>query len=356
MKFNLLLILFLNLLNINFLFSNNSNWKENLTFFPFIAYTPETSVLIGAGTTYSFKLSSNVKEKPSYTNLLFIFSFDKQNMFINTSELVLPKNYFLKYKLGYFYFPSKFYGVGNNTSQDDEENFTLNEFIAGLGFYKTIYQYFSFGLSFEFVDTNILDTVSEGLIKSNIFLGKDGGILFGIGPSLIWDKRDHVFYPKRGEYFQADILWYLDSLSSDYDFLEFTLDLRKYFNVYSDDVLAIQIFNQILDGDIPFYKLAKLGDRNTLRGVYIGKYRDTNLISFQLEYRKMFTSRFGAVLFTGAGKVAENANNLFSSGFKTVIGTGSRIALNKKNKINLRTDIAYGDNELSFYISYMEAF
>lgn len=321
-----------------------------------MAYTPETSVLLGAGTTYLFDLNNDTKLKSSHSNLLFIFSFDKQNMFINTSEFVLSRDYFLKYKLGYFYFPSKFYGIGNNTLKTDEENFTLNEFLFGLGFYRSIFDSLSLGLSFEFESTNILDIDSDGLIYTTNPIGKNGGKIFGIGPSLILDTRDHQFFPKKGNYFQADLLWFLKNLKSDYEYSELTLDLRKYFNVYKEDVFAIQLYGQILNGNIPFYRLAKLADRNTLRGIYIGKYRDSNLLSLQLEHRKMFTQRFGAVVFCGLGKVSDNAGELFKSSYKTSIGTGSRIALNKKNKINLRTDIAYGDDEISFYISYMEAF
>jgi len=328
------------------LFSNevrSYDWKDNLTFFPIIAYTPETSALLGAGATYTFNIANENDINKSYTNVLLMLSFNSQSLFINTSEIKLKNNYLLRTKLLYINFPDYFYGYGNNTLKEEEVKYTLNQFITGAGFFKTIYDKFSFGFEFEYLyNAEISDLNVYGSKSLN---------LFGIGPSIIYDTRDSLFFPSSGSYHQIFLLWYNND-----KFSELSIDLRKYFNILKDDVLAIQLYNLAYNREVPFFKQAKLGDRNTLRGIYVGRYRDYNLLSMQAEYRKKISKKFGLVIFSGFGKVADNYNDLFNSTYKYAYGTGLRYALNNKEKINLRLDFANSKDGLQFYFSYMEAF
>lgn len=330
-------------------FSNEhtKTWKDNLTFFPIIAYTPETSALLGAGTTYTFNLQNNSELKKSYTNLLLMLSLNKQSLLINTSEIKLKNSYLLRTKLLYIDFPDLYYGYGNNTLKDNEIEYTLNQLNIGFGFFKTFLNKFSSGLEFEYLHNSSINNLD--------IIGAENLHLFAFGPSVIWDTRDNLFFPKIGAYHQLSLLWYLDNLNK-YEFSEFSFDFRKYFTIFNDDVFALQLYSSAYNGTVPFFKLSKLGDKNSLRGIYIGRYRDYNQISMQAEYRKMLTKKFAMVVFSGFGKVADNYENLFFSDYKYAYGTGLRYALNSKEKINLRFDLASGPDGAQVYFSYMEAF
>ena len=98
-----------------------------------------------------------------------------------------------------------------------------------------------------------------------------------------------------------------------------------------------------------------LGRRSDLRGYTSGEHVARNLLSTQAEYRWMLNDRWGLVGFFGVarlydGGIDEGEN--FSSG-----GVGVRLRLHQANRVNLRVDFAWGENdEDGFYVSLREAF
>ena len=93
-----------------------------------------------------------------------------------------------------------------------------------------------------------------------------------------------------------------------------------------------------------------------MRGYYEGRYRDKNMIVFQMEHRMPVWWRFGMVGFLGFGDVSDTIRNFALKEFKHSIGFGIRYLLNPEEKLNIRLDYAFGKDTSGFYITWFEAF
>ena len=64
----------------------------------------------------------------------------------------------------------------------------------------------------------------------------------------------------------------------------------------------------------------------------------------------------GAVAFIGAGEVANEFGDFKFGKLEYSYGAGLRYVFNKKEGINLRADLGFGENTTGLYISVEEAF
>jgi hypothetical protein len=80
------------------------------------------------------------------------------------------------------------------------------------------------------------------------------------------------------------------------------------------------------------------------------------MLLLQGEYRWQFSQRFGLVSFMGVGDVAERVNDFQWNTLKYSYGGGARIALNKKERLNIRLDYGIARQSNYFYINLAEAF
>jgi hypothetical protein len=94
-----------------------------------------------------------------------------------------------------------------------------------------------------------------------------------------------------------------------------------------------------------------------MRGYYLGRYRDKNMIAIQAEYRWLPAIwRFGIVGFAGFGDVADKISRFDFGGFEYSYGFGLRFLLNPEQKINLRLDFGFGKGTSGIYFTAGEAF
>jgi len=135
-----------------------------------------------------------------------------------------------------------------------------------------------------------------------------------------------------------------------------TMDLRKYVTLFKTHVLAFQGVLRSFSGDVPFVELPRLGGEFTGRGYYYGRYMDKNLAVVQAEYRLPLVWRLGLVGFVGTGNVSEKLNQMDLGNLKPFYGFGLRYLFNKKEKIRIRLDFAFGKNSSGFYFSALETF
>jgi len=199
--------------------------------------------------------------------------------------------------------------------------------------------------------------VEEGsqLAKEQI-LGSKGGIASGIGFFLNWDSRDNIYFPSSGSYYRFMLTSFLSNLGSDYDFTEYRLDIRKYIPLFSSHVLAFQSYMNFISGNAPFQMLSLLGGESVMRGFYRGRYRDRNLIAFQMELRIPVWRRLGLASFLGVGDVAGKISHLNMGEFKYSAGFGIRYLLIPEEKLNIRFDVGFGNDSWGIYIIIAEAF
>jgi hypothetical protein len=106
-----------------------------------------------------------------------------------------------------------------------------------------------------------------------------------------------------------------------------------------------------------------LGGLDNMRGYTMGRFRDDNMLFSTVEYRHMFqrkklnkknsyNSRFGYVVWLGAGSVApsfDKFHNWLPNG-----GIGLRAEM--QPRMNIRVDYGFARGEQGFYVTFSEVF
>ncbi len=342
---------------------SSSRKRSGTLILPVLFYAPETKWAGGVAVNYYFRESgSAASSRPS--TVMPSITYTQQNQIM--SELVADlywrdEAYHLLAYIGYKKFPDKFYGIGRNTPQNNEENYTPQSAKVRVSIQKQIHSGLNAGIQYEFERNKLVEVDPDGLLAQGDILGGKGGIISGFGLLLNRDNRDNIFYPTSGSYWQFTATRFNSALGSDYDFTRYNVDIRQYLSLSSSHILALQGYLNIITGEPPFQKMSMLGDRvggsNLMRGYVEGRYRDKHMMTFQIEYRFMpVWWKFGLVAFAAAGDVSDKIGDFFVQDFKYVMGGGIRFLINRKEKLNIRLDLAYGKDTSGMYITIGEAF
>ena len=339
----------------------DSTLDRKLTFngYPYAYYTPETKLAVGAGGILIFYTSKHRKMLPSKVTLGAWYSTNKQYKITLNPILYFMKNdLYVSFPTSFGHFVDKFWGIGNNTPETGNEQYTMDVFAITLDVQvpPVWFACDRTGIILDYDNTDIVDKQENILLKEDAVIGSNGGSVFGIGTDLVWDTRDNLFFPNKGGYQYFKIVVYPSSWS-DFVFYSFELDVRHYRAFSPDHVLAGNFYFAAVSGDTPFYKLPALGGENRMRGYFEGRYRDNIYSMIQLEYRQYFWWKFGFVVFAGVGDVAEDLVKFNMNDLKYSFGAGLRFLFNKEQKVNLRMDIGIGqDGNSGLYFGIEEAF
>ena len=336
--------------------------KSGFIPFPILLYTPETKIGGGAALNYYFREpGSKPSSRPSTIMPSITYTQNKQIITELSADLYWKDEmYHLNGYLSYKKFPDKFYGIGNNTSEDDVEYYTPEIVRLSVNVQKKIYSELNAGVQYEFEQNKIIEFEKDGLIAQGNIPGTEGGKTSGIGLFANWDTRNNIFYPTSGSYFQLSASMFNTAMGSDYGFNRYNLDFRQYIPLFSSHAIALHGYMNIITGEPPFQKLSmiagRIGGANLMRGYYEGRYRDKNMIAFQMEYRLPVWWRFGLVGFAAFGNVSDKIGNFELRNVKYSIGGGIRFQFSREEKLNIRLDFGYGKNSSGMYITIGEAF
>ena len=338
---------------------NNSTQAQNsLVALPYAFYTPETKIAVGVGSIYSFRPEGiGTQVRPSNIKFALTYTQRKQSIISFIPEIYFKnESFFLSGFYTYYKYPDKFWGIGNNTPADAEEDFTPNLLRTFTNFQYKIIDGLYFGPRFQYESIDLVKTDENGVLQPGLTPGSEGGRASGLGYLLTIDTRNGIYFPNSGQFHQIYSVFYRSALGSDYNFTFHSLDLRKYFS-FGKSVLAFQTYNIIVTGQPPFQLQSLLGGTNWMRGFYFGRYRDKNMVTFQTEIRIPLVWRFGAVGFLGFGDVAEKINQYRLSEFKSSLGLGLRFMFDAQEKINARLDFGFSsDGDFGLYAMVLEAF
>jgi hypothetical protein len=333
--------------------------KPNIIVLPVFYVTPETSLAFGAGALMNYRLGQDKKNtRPSSLGLLAVYTLHNQIQLSLKPEVYLPGNtYIVSGNFKYVRFPQKFYGIGNDVSASDVESYTPETFGLMLSLKRKIFGSIFGGVHYQLEGTHILKVETGGMLDSGTIPGSGGGLISGLGFSLIWDDRDNVFFPRRGSYVQLVAEFFSSAFGSDYSYSTTRLDIRTYIPLFETHVLAFQgVVRSTGGGAAPFYELSMLGGAYLMRGLYTGQYRDNALLAIQTEYRFPVWRRLSAAGFMGLGEVAPTFGNFQFDDLKFSVGAGLRFKLDRREGTNVRMDFACCKGSTGFYMTIQEAF
>jgi outer membrane protein assembly factor BamA len=331
------------------------HFENSFIYLPVIFYTPETKTAFGASMSHFFYPGQKMKNRPSSLTPTFIYTTRKQILAELKTDLYMQDNHLIG-EFQFLKFPETFMGIGNKTSDDEEENFTSQSVNLFLSYQKEISPGLYVGPRYFFRDTKILKTADDGILKNKTILGSKNGTTSGLGLAVHYDTRDNVFYPTDGVFHQLSGWVFTDFMGSDYNFRKLNLDMRLYRTFYTNHVLALRTYFESSFGNVPFQSMAMVGGANLMRGYFQGRYRDKNMLALQAEYRMPLFWNFGLAGFAGLGDVSSEIQKFEVSNFKHCYGFGIRYQIDPKSKLNLRLDFGFGKNSSGTYISISEAF
>ncbi len=90
--------------------------------------------------------------------------------------------------------------------------------------------------------------------------------------------------------------------------------------------------------------------------IYSGRYIDKHVGVLQGEWRYPIAWRFSGTLFGGVGIIGSDLLRTSESSVYAAGGAGLRYRASKTERINLRLDVALGDESSGVYFGLMEAF
>ncbi len=340
----------------------DSNKKKTLKILPLAYFTPETSIAGELVAYYSF-FTPNANRR---SNVRFFATYTQNKQFF----LILPwqvytanEKYFLTGSIDYkLFFPEYFYGLGNNTKADARQLYNLEGVTFDSKNYASLgkHLFVGLGLQYQHIKAELphIHQFNHGNGRECNIIGGNGYDFAGFGANLMYDTRDHILCPRKGEFLEISNLFATGMTDeTPISFAQINFDYRNYTPVGKNGVWANQFLAQFSMGYVPYRALPSLGGAYVHRGYYAGRFRDYNLLLYQTEYRQHIYGRFGAVAFGSVGRVFENLTKPFDlREFSPAAGVGLRFQISKNDRSNVRLDYSVGKDSHGIYVYFAEAF
>ena len=325
---------------------------------PVASYSPETQLGLGAFATHFFRIGdASAETRPSSLSAVALYTLRDQLITELIPELYWDEQrWHLWSRLDFRRYPNATWAIGNDAPEASEEWYREDRLRWQARIDHEVDGPLRIEATLEAIYMQLAELEAGGLLEREALPGARGGRSIGLGPGLLWDSRDHLLTPREGALYELSLNLFGSPVGSEYGFGELLFDLRQYVALWSQHVLAVQLFAQFQAGSLPFYKLAQLGGQELLRGYFEGRYRDKALLALQLEYRLPLFWRFSAVAHAALGQVAHHPWRLFARIPKWSLGPGARIMLNTDERLNLRADLGFAPDSWGIYVGIGEAF
>lgn len=326
--------------------------------YPTLAYAPETSWEIGVASTLVYYANRDTTNRLSEIGGFSFFTLEGQyGLHIDHALYSHQDKWFGLGKVKFQSYPLLYYGVGPDVNGDELAVANANFTLVRERILRKVYHHWYLGLEIDYerlskVHFDWFDNVTP---ETNI-LGADGYSNFGLGLGLIYDTRHNVLNVRHGHLSEIGYLRYHPNWGSTNTLNTLFLDNRAFFKLNKRNVLATQMVGQFSVGEVPFNQLSMLGGEMIMRGYYLGKYRDKNMVAVQAEHRWLpfkFSKRLGGTVFGSVGSVSPTLN--FDKLWWTA-GGGLRVLIFPKRDIFTRLDVGLNPDGYGFYIFIGEAF
>ncbi|GHE23608.1 BamA/TamA family outer membrane protein [Sphingobacterium griseoflavum] len=342
---------------------NDSTRGASLIVLPAVGYAQESGFEYGIAGTYNFYLDkSDLNSRTSNITLIGTLTTEKQKNAKLTSDIWTKNNdYHILSELRYRDWPFNFYGLGSDTWLADEDLIGQKLIRAKLDGEKKIVPNWYAGLNIKYEHFRFDDRETGGIFDRDNVLGKLGGQYLALGISSLYDTRNNTTYTTNGLYTRLKYDYSPNFFQGDnFTGSELEADLRIFKKLAPTLTMAGQLLYRGTFGkNVPFYAYRDLGGDMTMRGYYLGRYKDLNYATAQAELRYRFMPRFGIVGFGGTGGTFSPERHLR---LVPSYGAGIRYFFSLEHNSTIRFDYAFGEKrpgekqQKGFYLSISEAF
>ncbi len=329
--------------------------------YPTLAFSPETNWEFGISGLLVYRAKKDTTNRLSELKTFSFLTLEKQYGTLIEHALYTDKNkYFFLGELKFVNFPLSYFGIGPSSESGQPATVNAVEFKFRERILRQIAPSIFTGFEMDFQRLSQVDFKwPNNQPPISAPLGSQGSANLSLGWGLLYDNIHNVLNPRHGHYMELAFLNSNTAWGSDYSFNMVFADFRYYKPVRKRNVLAVQAFGQFGSGDVPFNELSLMGGERLMRGYYLGRYRDKNLIAGQVEYRMLpfsFAKRWGASVFVSAGSVFPSFSEYRNGPLVWSAGFGPRFLLFPKKDVYNRFDIAFTSEGTGFYFFIGEAF
>jgi hypothetical protein len=328
--------------------------------YPTLAYSPETRWEFGLSSLYVYSANRDLSNRLSEIKAFTFYTQENQyGIWLDHAVYTDQDKWFIFGRARYQSFPLSYYGIGPESPSEFTALIDGNYTLLRERIFRELKPSLYFGLEFDFqrlAQANYLET-SPGFIAPE--LGANGSSNLGLGLGLHYNNIHNAMNPREGVFSEWAFLKYSDQLGSDFNFTTYISDNRYYRPVKENTVFAAQLYGQFTTGEAPFNMLSLMGGESLMRGYYLGRYRDKNLVAGQIEYRMLpfaFSNRLGASIFLAAGQVYGSDSSFDWNGFLPTGGAGLRYLIFPDKDIYTRIDLSYTREGSGVYFYIGEAF
>lgn len=341
----------------------DSSRSGSFVVLPAVGYAQETGFEYGIASTYNFYIDKeNLDSRTSNVTLIGTLTTKKQKNIKLTSDIWTKNNdYHIISELRFRDWPFNFYGLGNDTWKADEDYLDQKLYRIKLDGEKRFAPNFYAGINLNYENFQFNDIESGGIFESPEVLGKEGGQYMALGVSALYDTRNNTTYTTNGFYGRAKYSYAPNFFGKD-NFVgnQIEFDIRGFYPITKQLTVAAQgLFRGTYGKNVPFYVMRELGGDMTMRGYYLGRYKDKNYMTAQAELRYRFHPRIGINAFLGTGSTFSKQHDMR---LIPSYGAGLRYFFSLEHNSSIRFDYAFGEQrpgekrQSGFYLSISEAF
>jgi outer membrane protein assembly factor BamA len=256
---------------------------------------------------------------------------------------------------------ARFFGIGANSLESNETNYTLRQGGGELKFGRYLLPELVASLTERLRSV----TIRRGAVDSLPFLqdaftdipGEDGSFVWAHRLALTYDTRDSHVTPTKGGFGQVFVEVADEAIGSQASFVRYGLEGRWLWPHLGERlVFAVRGLLDRVDGpSVPFFELSELGGDETLRGFGENRFLDEGRVLMNAEERfKVFQINYGNVrtdielaVFTDVGRVFHNFSDLGSGKIQAVVGGGIRFLA--ASQIVAKIDVGLGSEGIAVF-------
>lgn len=318
-------------------------------------YSTDTKLGIGLVAAGLYRANANDTLLPPSNVSLFgdVCTVGFYMLGIRGTHIFPQDKYRADYTIYFYSFPCKFWGMGYDMGDDDSNKSDMKRwqarFKASFLFHLGDNLYLGPMVSYDYV-------IGRRIERPELLNGMDQHTWnIGAGFSAVYDTRDVLTYPHRGFYINLSQCFRPRFMGNDYAFSTTELQVDAYQRVWKGAILAEDFRTMLNFGNPSWGMMALLGNSNSMRGYYEGRYRDKHKMEAQVELRQHIWKRNSLTTWVGAGTVFHKFSEMRSRHILPNFGIGYRWEF-KKN-VNVRLDYGFGKaGQTGFLFSINEAF
>ncbi len=334
--------------------------QPRLLLYPTLGFSPETSLELGVAASVLFHAKNDYQRNrlSEVTAFGFVTLRSQYGLWIDNAVYGDRDRWLLLGRGRIQRFPLLYYGIGPDAPE--EEPVVVNGVYALLRerIFRQVKGNWFAGPQFDIQALSRVNFGDEQPTRS-LPAGAEGSDNIGLGLGVAYDSRPNMLNTREGWFAELSWLRYNGAWGSDFNFDNFSAEIRRYYRTGASGVFAWQATGSVTQGDAPFNMLGLMGNESLMRGYYTGRFRDKHYYAAQAEYRWLpfpFSKYLGGAVFAGLGTVSPSFGALRFDHIKWSGGAGIRYLIFPKKDIFVRFDVGFTEESAGFYLFTGESF